>query len=123
MQQKFGYTPNVSARNLASGQTHCFWLLTPGLFGGQEQDVCHCVSDSFAKHGYDLMILTYQEDPEAFKRMVLRLRQNVADGAFIVGPRNEQDFGDSFELLETMPLPLIYLMRGPDDTKITRFLP
>ena len=116
-----GYTPNVSARNLASGQTHCFWLLTPGLFGGQEQDVCHCVSDSFAKHGYDLMILTYQEDPDAFKRMVLRLKQNVADGAFIIGPRNEKDFADSFELLETMPLPLMYLMRGPDDTKITRF--
>lgn len=116
-----GYTPNVSARNLASGQTHCFWLLTPSLFGGQEQEVCHCVSDYFAKHGYDLMVLTYQEDPETFKRMVSRLKQNVADGAFIIGPHNEENFTDSFALLETEPLPLIYLMRGPDDTKITRF--
>jgi ABC-type glycerol-3-phosphate transport system substrate-binding protein len=115
------YTPNVSARNLASGQTHCFWLLTPGLFSGQDQEICHCISDYFAQHGYDLMILTYREDPEIFKRMVSRLKQNVADGAFIIGPHNEEDFEDSFALLETEPLPIIYLMRGPDDTGITRF--
>ncbi len=115
------YTPNVSARNLASGQTHCFWLLTPGLFSGQDQEVCHCVSDYFAQHGYDLMILTYREDPDVFKRMVSRLKQNVADGAFIIGPHNEEGFEDSFALLEEEPLPLIYLMRGPDNTRITRF--
>ena len=116
-----GYTPNVSARNLAIGQTHCFWLLTPGLFGGQEQEVCHCISDYFAQHGYDLMILTYQENSETFKRMVSRLKQNVADGAFVIGPHNETDFADSFELLEAESLPLIYLMRGPEKTQITRF--
>ena len=119
--KKIAYTPNVSARNLASGQTHCFWLLTPGLFSGQEQEVCHCVSDYFAQHGYDLMILTYREDPAVFKRMVLRLKQNVADGAFIIGPHNEEGFEDSFKLLENEPLPLIYLMRGPENTRITRF--
>ena len=119
--EKIAYTPNVSARNLASGQTHCFWLLTPGLFSGQEQEVCHCVSDHFAQHGYDLMILTYREDPAVFKRMVLRLKQNVADGAFIIGPHNEEGFEDSFKLLENEPLPLIYLMRGPENTRITRF--
>jgi ABC-type glycerol-3-phosphate transport system substrate-binding protein len=119
--EEVGYTPNVSARNLASGQTHCFWLLTPGLFGGQEQEVCHCISDYFSQHGYDLMILTYQENPETFKRMVARLKQNVADGAFIIGPHNEKDFAESFALLETEPLPIMYLMRGPEDTKITRF--
>ena len=116
-----GYTPNVSARNLASGQTHCFWLLTPGLFSGTEQDASHYLSDFCGRHGYDLMILTYQEDPETFRRMVARLKQNVADGAFIIGPHDEEGFAESFEFLETEPLPIIYLMRGPDNTKITRF--
>ena len=116
-----GYTPNANARKLASGQSHCFWLLTPGLFSGQEQELSHCISDYFAQKGYDLMILTYREDPETFKRMLARLKQNTADGAFIIGPHDETDFAEGFELLEKEPLPLIYLMRGPRKTKITRY--
>lgn len=116
-----GYTPNASARKLASGQSHCFWLLTPGLFSGQEQELSHCISNFFAQKGYDLMILTYREDPETFKRMLARLKQNTADGAFIIGPHDDTEFSEGFELLEKEPLPLIYLMRGPQKTDITRY--
>jgi LacI family transcriptional regulator, galactose operon repressor len=117
---KVGYTPNVSARNLASGKTRCFWLLTSSLFSGPEQEACHYLSDFCSQHDYDLMILTYQEDPESFKRMISRLKQNVTDGVFIIGPHDEAGFGDSLAALEAESLPIIYLMRGPDNTKITR---
>lgn len=119
--EKVDYIPNASARTLASGKTHCFWLLTPSLFGGQAQEVCHYISDYLAKQGYDLMILTYREDPKTFKRMISRLKQNVADGAFVIGPHNETKFSKSFAQLESEKLPLIYLMRGPEKTNIPCF--
>ena len=82
--EEMRYAPNLAARNLVAGTTKTLWLLVPDLKNPIQQDPAQFLSERLSREGYDLMIVLYHNDPEAFRRLLMRLTQNVADGAFII---------------------------------------
>lgn len=82
--EKMRYAPNLAARNLVAGTTKTLWLLVPDLKNPIQQEPAQFLSERLSREGYDLMIVLYHDDPGAFRRLLMRLTQNVADGAFII---------------------------------------
>ncbi len=114
-----GYRPNVQARNLASGRTNTFWLLISDLFRQPEQQSARNLSALLESDDYDLMILTYHDDPVVFKRLLNRLDQNAADGAFVIGPRDDSVLPDDMTAVSNCKCPLVFMDNVPPATGVT----
>lgn len=105
--EKMRYAPNLAARNLVAGTTKTLWLLVPDLKNPIQQEPAQFLSERLSREGYDLMIVLYHDDPEAFRRLLMRLTQNVADGAFIIPGGIAYDVPEYASLKNKYPLVFI----------------
>jgi len=102
--EKMRYAPNLAARNLVAGTTKTLWLLVPDLKNPIQQEPAQFLSERLSSEGYDLMIVLYHSDPEAFRRQLMRLTQNIADGAFIIPGGIAYDVPEYASLKNKYPL-------------------
>ncbi len=108
--KKMRYAPNLAARNLAAGTTKTLWLLVPDLKNPIQQEPAQFLSERLSREGYDLMIVLYHDEPDAFRRLLMRLTQNVADGAFIIPSGIAYD-APEYTSLKKNQYPLVFLDR------------
>jgi DNA-binding LacI/PurR family transcriptional regulator len=107
---KMCYAPNLAARNLVAGTTQTLWLLLPDLKSPIQQEPAQFLSERLSLDGYDLMILLYHCEPEPFRRLLMRLTQNVADGAFIIPGGIAYDAPEYISLIKNK-YPLVFIDR------------
>ncbi len=108
---KMRYAPNLAARNLVAGTTKTLWLLSPDLKNQIEQEPAQFLSERLSREGYDLMIVLYHNDPAAFRRLLMRLTQHVADGAFIIPAGIAYDASE-YASLKKNKYPLVFIDRN-----------
>ena len=115
--ESIGYRPNLQARNLASGRTNTFWLLVSDIFRQPEQQLAQHLHECLGVDDYDLMILTYHNDPVVLKRLLSKLNQNAADGAFIIASGNDTEIKEEFNTASNSKCPLVFLDQVPEGTQ------
>ena len=109
---ELGYVPNLAARNLVSGKTLNLWMIIPDMDAAVSREPARWLTESLKRQGYDLLIAVFHHDPEDFRHKMLRLSQNVADGAFII-PIGDQ-IPDELVNLQKNGFPLVFMDRGLD---------
>lgn len=107
---KMCYAPNLAARNLVAGTTQTLWLLLPDLKSPIQQEPAQFLSERLSLDGYDLMIVLYHSEPQPFRRLLMRLTQNVADGAFIIPGGIAYDAPEYISLIKNK-YPLVFIDR------------
>ena len=106
---ELGYTPNLAARNLASGKTLNLWMIISELNNPIEQQPAQFLSKSLHDKGYELLITLYHGDAKKFNHLLSQLSQHVADGAFIIP---SQEYSDPAYLpLLQKNFPLVFIDR------------
>jgi len=108
---KMRYAPNLAARNLVAGTTKTLWLLSPDLKNQVQQEPAQFLSERLSREGYDLMIVLYHSDLAAFRRLLMRLTQHVADGAFIIPSGIAYDTSE-YASLKKNKYPLVFIDRN-----------
>lgn len=117
---EMGYFPNLAARNLVSGKTLNLWMIIPDMDAAVSREPTRWLAESLKRQGYDLLIAVFHHDPDDFRHKMLRLSQNVADGAFII-PIGDC-VPDELVHLQKNNFPLVFVDRGldlPDSTTVT----
>ena len=116
--ESIGYRPNLQARNLASGRTNTFWLLVSDIFRQPEQQLAQHLHECVELDDYDLMILTYHNDPVVLRRLLSRLDQNAADGAFIISSGDDLEIKEEFASAAKSKCPLVFLDQIPEEIQV-----
>ena len=117
---ELGYVPNLAARNLVSGKTLNLWMIIPDMDAPVSREPARWLTESLKRQGYDLLIAVFHHDPDDFRHKMLRLSQNVADGAFII-PVGDS-IPDELVHLQKNGFPLVFVDRGlelPGSTTVT----
>lgn len=110
--EKYGYTPNLNARNLADGKTRMIAFLMGSLDFQLGREAAVTLNDIFSQYGYTLMIFSYAPDPERFYADRLeKLTQKICDGAILTAPDYTIQSDRILSLLKAVKIPLICLDR------------
>jgi DNA-binding LacI/PurR family transcriptional regulator len=105
--ERLGYQPNLTARSLVAGRSRTVWFILHTLEFDLDRGAVQAASRYLAARDYDLVVAMHQGDAPAYRRLMGRLTQGVADGALVV-PRSLPDAG----LLHPLALqgyPLVFL--------------
>ncbi|MEU3607762.1 LacI family DNA-binding transcriptional regulator [Streptomyces sp. NPDC035033] len=81
---ELGYRPHAGARALASSQTSILALMMPlrtGLYVPVMMEIAMAVTTTARAHGYDVLLLTGEEGPEAVRRVE---GSAIADGMILM---------------------------------------
>lgn len=82
--EKLSYHPNVLAKGLRKGKRHTIAFVVPRIANSIYVDMIPAISETAAKHGYQVMICTTGYDDEKSEKEVLeRLRSGLVDGIII----------------------------------------
>lgn len=105
-----GYTPNITAQNLAAGRTNTIWFFLGSLDNEIEQKPAIYLTNLLREHGYDLLMVLHNNSPEEFKRLLNKLSQKVSDGAIVIPPV-VKDTDELNKVVEPLPVPIIFMDR------------
>jgi len=102
-----GYRPNLAARHLVAGKTKTLLFIISSLGNENELKSCQAAAALLADQGYDLFTALYYGREGIIHRLLNRLGQGVADGAFIfpVGSEDPRRYREAF--LDNRPLVFI----------------
>jgi len=71
--ERIGYTPNIHARNLASGRSRMLGLIISDITNPFFPDLVKSIQEKALELGYDVIVLNTNYDPERDTRYVQRL--------------------------------------------------
>ncbi len=71
--ERVGYTPNIHARNLASGQSRTLGLIISDITNPFFPDLVKSIQERALELGYDVIVLNTNYEPERDSRYVQRL--------------------------------------------------
>lgn len=78
------YRPNLAARHLVAGRTKTVLFLLSSFENIYERAICQPAAQMLREAGYDLFSALYAGEAEVQQRLLNRLRQGAADGAFLI---------------------------------------
>lgn len=82
--ERVGYTPNVHARNLASGQSRTLGLVISDITNPFFPDLVKSIQERALELGYEVIVLNTNYDPERDARYVQRLLELRVRGVMIL---------------------------------------
>ena len=82
--ERVGYTPNIHARNLASGQSRTLGLIISDITNPFFPDLVKSIQERALELGYDVIVLNTNYDPERDARYVQRLLELRVRGVIIL---------------------------------------
>ena len=82
--ERVGYTPNIHARNLASGQSRTLGLIISDITNPFFPDLVKSIQERALELGYDVIVLNTNYDPERDARYVQRLLELRVRGVMIL---------------------------------------
>jgi DNA-binding LacI/PurR family transcriptional regulator len=116
---RYGYTPNLNARNLADGKTHMIAFMMGSLDYQLECDAAVVLNEIFSRHGYTLMIFSYAPDVERFYLDRLeKFSQKICDGAILLAPGYRLQSPRLLSVLQSVRIPLVCLDRWFDGIRL-----
>ena len=106
-----GYSPNLPARQLASGKTGNVWFCFGFAEAERERSLAVRLDELLYRHGYDLQIVLHNNSPERFRQWLGKLHQKVADAAVLIPPGNTEECRELIPLINALPVPHLSLDR------------
>src|SRR5947209_16427949 len=82
--ERIGYTPNIHARNLASGRSRMLGLIISDITNPFFPDLVKSIQERALELGYDVIVLNTNYDPERDARYVQRLLELRVRGVMIL---------------------------------------
>jgi len=82
--ERIGYTPNIHARNLASGQSRTLGLIISDITNPFFPDLVKSIQERALELGYDVIVLNTNYEPERDVRYVQRLLELRVRGVMIL---------------------------------------
>jgi LacI family transcriptional regulator len=104
--EETGFTPQVSAINLAVGRTNIIGLLVPSLSNPYSLTVIQGVAEKIAQGNYELMLYTTGLSGENQKRFLQKISKKTVDGLVVLLPRDSAELEQQL-LQSDMPIVLI----------------
>ena len=107
--ERAGYTPNIHARNLASGQSRTLGLIISDITNPFFPDLVKSVQERALELGYDVIVLNTNYEPERDARYVQRLLELRVRGVMIL--TTEMDLS-VIERLSSREIAVVFLDIG-----------
>lgn len=104
--EETGFTPQVSAINLAGGRTNIIGLLVPSLSSPYSLTVIQGVAEKIAEENYELMLYTTGLSGANQKKFLQKISKKMVDGLVVLLPRGSTDMENQL-LSGDMPIVLI----------------
>jgi LacI family transcriptional regulator len=102
------YRPNMAARALVTGRTHCVGLIVPHLVQSFFAELAKGLSAVLRTQGYSLMITSSEEDVELERHEIEQLTSRRVDALLVA---STQLTGETFRRLEELDIPFILIDR------------
>src|SRR5213080_2628670 len=107
--ERVGYTPNIHARNLASGQSRTLGLIISDITNPFFPDLVKSIHERALELGYDVIVLNTNYEPERDSRYVQRLLELRVRGVMIL--TTEMDLS-VIERLSSREIAVVFLDIG-----------
>src|SRR5437870_2097335 len=107
--ERVGYTPNIHARNLASGQSRTLGLIISDITNPFFPDLVKSIQERALELGYDVIVLNTNYEPERDSRYVQRLLELRVRGVMIL--TTEMDLS-VIERLSSREIAVVFLDIG-----------
>lgn len=104
-----GYTPNIHARNLASGQSRTLGLIISDITNPFFPDLVKSIQERALELGYDVIVLNTNYEPERDAPYVQRLLELRVRGVMVL--TTEMDLS-VIERLSSRKIPVVFLDIG-----------
>jgi LacI family transcriptional regulator len=101
---ELGYTPNLLARGLATGQTMMVGLVVPTIASPFYAELVEDLERSLEVEGYSIALCTTYGDPDRARRQLETLKRRYIDGLILADDGNVSHHVD---LLTEMGLPFV----------------
>jgi DNA-binding LacI/PurR family transcriptional regulator len=115
--EALAFSPNVVARNLKLKKSMILGMVVPDITNAFFPEVVRGAEDVARGKGYSLMLFNTQEDPERESRCIEILVSHQCDGIVLVKAEKGPSVERRRDRLATLPLPLVYLDRAPDQSR------
>lgn len=103
---KYGYTPNVIARNLKTDSTQTIALLIPNISDSVYKDIVAGVENIITSKKYNVILCNTKSDLEMEKNLVDMAMGRKVEGIIMVDAINE---GDITTRLDNAGIPVVYI--------------
>ncbi|MHC1693650.1 MAG: LacI family DNA-binding transcriptional regulator [Sphaerochaetaceae bacterium] len=113
--EETGFTPQVSAINLAGGRTNIIGLLVPSLSSPYSLTVIQGVAEKIAEENYELMLYTTGLSEINQKKFLQKLSKKLVDGLVVLLPRESNDLE---EKLQSSDMPIVLIDHRGIDTHL-----
>jgi len=107
--ERIGYTPNIHARNLASGRSRMLGLIISDITNPFFPDLVKSIQEKALELGYDVIVLNTNYDPERDARYVQRLLELRVRGVMILTTEMSLSVIERFSSRE---IPVVFLDSG-----------
>ena len=85
--EQLGYQPNAVARSLRTSRSSSIGVVVPDLTNPLFPPIVRGIEDALAPHGYVLLIVNTDNDPELEDRLISSLRSRSIDGLILATAR------------------------------------
>jgi LacI family transcriptional regulator len=85
--EQLGYQPNAVARSLRTSRSSSIGVVVPDLTNPLFPPIVRGIEDALAPHGYVLLIVNTDNDPEHEDRLIASLRSRSIDGLILATAR------------------------------------
>jgi LacI family transcriptional regulator len=85
--EQLGYQPNAVARSLRTSRSSSIGVVVPDLTNPLFPPIVRGIEDALAPHGYVLLIVNTDNDPELEDRLIALLRSRSVDGLILATAR------------------------------------
>jgi LacI family transcriptional regulator len=85
--EQLGYQPNAVARSLRTSRSSSIGVVVPDLTNPLFPPVVRGIEDALAPHGYVLLIVNTDNDPDLEDRLIASLRSRSVDGLILATAR------------------------------------
>lgn len=109
--RKYGYAPNLPARQLAAGKTGNIWFCFGSPEAAVELETALALDGFVTSEHHDLQLVLHGNSTERLKHLLEKLCQQVADGALIIPPGDLGACDELNRLLNTLPVPHVLIDR------------
>ncbi len=113
---KYGYSPNLPARQLAQGKTGNIWCCLGSANTDIERYTAIQLNELFHQKELDLLLVLHCGSLERFRMQLGKLFQKVADGVLLIPPANTDQCLGLTELVNRLPVPHLFIDRYWDGT-------
>jgi LacI family transcriptional regulator, galactose operon repressor len=108
---ELGYTPNLLARGLATGQTMMVGLVMPTIANPFYAELVEDLERSLEAEGYGIALCTTYGDPDRARRQLEILKRRYIDGLIVA---DDGHVGHHVDLLTRMGLPFVLCASEPE---------